>query len=297
MKKHMLLFTVLLTQSASLFAAVYTAAYTSGVCEYKKGNQWSLIVKGTGLAPTDSVKLSQSAQLILKDEAGKLYAATKGGKYTVQGIVKSYAAQKAITTELLAYVIHEVKGHHGSAEDIAAREVQNIGGVSRGKVEPFLITPKANSILLDNNIQFKWTGQKEGYVTFSIYRDLACRKQVYTKRMQDSSITITNADVALDTGRVYYWKVVSLQQQNTDVFPFEILSASDAAAIKSELDALKPTWEFSAGINLALEAKFYERKQLLQNAEACYAKAVAAEPDNQMLKDLQREFNETNQPK
>ncbi len=298
MKQHSLFFVLMLSANL-LSAANYTVVYYTGKNEIKKGTSpWSTaFTKGAMLAVTDSIKISDKSQIIFKDDAGKLYAATKQGSYSVQGIVKATGTQKAMTSELLRYVLHEVKGHHGSAEAIASREVQNIGGVSRGKVEPFLTSPKANSILLDNNIQFSWTGQKEGFVTFSIYRDLACRKQVYTKRLQDSVVNITATEVLLDTGRVYYWKVVSLQQQNTDVFPFEILSTSDAAAVQKELDAIKSTWDFSPGLNLALEAKFYEQKQLLLNAAICYKKAVAAEPENELLTKLMQEFNDTHQPK
>lgn len=290
--------------------------------KHKSSKKWEKIKTGDNLAKQDEVKLSSGGYLgLYHSGSGQTIELTKAGTYQCTKLAKQISSRKSnLTAKFADYVANELSGSESvfegdqvnmqstgavdralNTEKDKSSKLSSISGLDKSTSssvsqvaswmtsgeKPLNCLLPRNSYLIDDEVSFVWQkGEKSSNYTFKIVN--RNDNHIYSKDLNDTTITVNIKVLGLKNDTNYYWYVVN---DGNKSFEYCINRMGDAkvSLIEKDENELKADDELTP-LKMVILAAYYEEQNIVPRAIAHYKQVLEASPDNEEFDKLYRRY-------
>lgn len=259
------------------------------------GNKdWSELKTGDQLKKSDIISIKENSYIGLVHSSGKTIELKKTGEYKISKLADDLIAH---TSSMLPNLIEVIFGKKSNIKDILDskqnKKVYSKGAIERGfDIEEITILSPKKIILISDAVELMWN-QPTTEGKYEIKITDRFNKSVFTKIIEDTSITINQKNLKIDRDQYYFWRVnlVSNPEIRSDEGYFLFLTDKRVEEIKKNVEQMKKEigWEESS-VSKILLAFYYENNLLVNEANAEFREAINMSPDVADYKELYEAF-------
>lgn len=256
----------------------------------KGGKKWLEIKSGMKLTSNAKLRLNRSSYIALVYSNGQTLEFQKAGTYELKKFEAQVKNSNAnISKQFINYIVNEMQ----DIDSIFGESNYNLkttGGVAR---KPYTVTDKlskenktiyrdyyAKLNVLDNNFTVKWNCfEEQKTYRIVIYDEL--KNEIYDEIVNDTTFNIDLSKIKTRKDAIYYWNVGIADNETikSEMSSFVVLGDSKVSKINDTLKQLKSELKNEdSPLTQIIFAKYYERNDLLIEAEKCYKKAIELAP-------------------
>ena len=300
--KVVLLLIIILSSLSSIYAAgnEFRVLASKGDIFVQKGGKgkWEKIYTGSTISAKDNIKLTKGAYLGLVHSQGRTLELKKVGVYSAFKLSKDVLTMNSsVSKKLVNLIASEVSESMSILDKNNAENNMTQSGAVERSFENNIIPKKDsngatvlnNKLNLESPIKTALMNPEATFSWFKLpgdinYEFLLCDrfdKPEFSKTIKDTSITINTKDLGLEEGAYYFWKVTAKTTpvKKSDEACFIILHEKESTAIKDTLKLLNKELGYEAtAASMMILGLFYERHELINDAEASYREAVRLAP-------------------
>ncbi len=288
MKRRILLITVVFILSTACLISsdnFFIVLSSINTTEYKDSDGWKNIHAGDTLPEKSIVKIGEDSYLSLVYSTGNTLEINKKGVYPLENYLQKLLSPKApIIVEIVDYLIKEI----GMSKDIIKTKELSTGEqkLSVERTVKFKIgeTPRQIKLrlpyktdIIGSEIELSWNSADVS--EYEVHISLLF-KDIFTKVVTDNTFMLKRREAGLKDNEYYFCYVAS--KENPEIKSEEVcirfLSEEDEDKIKEQLDNLTVNIDETSALGKIIIASFYERNNLIMDADKLYREAIAIEP-------------------
>jgi len=270
-------FIIGLALAAQLAVASSRIYFYSGRVEViEKNKQTHQVLAVNEVLGDDAIlKLSENAEVILKDASGQFAVIHKAGEYNSLQIAEQFKAQqgKGLVTSLANFLGAEATNKKDDMRKMAENYMKQKGGVTRsGNVYPLMILPAYGSVSETNEVRFTWTAMpKVSKYEFVLFggTDANNLSQLSKTSVVDTFMDVTFSDFGVTEDAYFSWVVYPEGDPNYSRYSFKIATATNVRDMVAEVEKAAKA-EPNKEDALLIKALAFEKKGLVNYAESAY---------------------------
>ena len=292
----------------------------------KKGNvqvQGKEINTGDAVNRNDKIVVKEASYLGLVHNTGRTVEISKPGTYSTATLAKNITSKGGSTSSKFAsYVIDEISKPEdilttkkykrsatvaGSVERAEGSDVNvgesifsmsgtnsnAMGGVNFLADVLFTTDKKfinvflpRSSYLIDPQVRFSWYRNKEAK-EYTLKITDTQDKEVYFKRLTDTSVSLNLDNIKLQRGANYYWSVKGDNDSRADLFCINLMSREDCENMQNEINSFTgEEGDSQDAVSKLIVAAYFEDANVMSGAVDAYRSALEIAPGVQSYKSL-----------
>jgi len=279
-------FLMLLFVSATSFAET-SVYFFNGKVEIveKNRNAFPLLEVNFKLPQDASLKLTDNAEVILRNDAKEFAVIHGKGTYTPAQIQEQFTKQqgKGLVTSLAGFMGSQLSNKKEDVRAMAEKYMKQKGGVTRsGNTYPIMYTPTYGSVTDIKEVKFVWRNmpnvQQYEFVLFggSDPNNLVQMSKTLTT---DTFMDVAFSDFGVTEDAYFSWVSYPEGDPNYSRYTFKISTPESIKKVIGEIEVMAAK-EPGKEDKLLLRALAYERKGLVAYAETAYTALLAISNKN-----------------